>query len=119
MDYGHQLIRRLLLGIGKVAGARSVSILAPADDGNPGHTILLHVGVLDPTPELRSLATALRFHQRNNQDVAPNKNNEALKTIQSSDEHCVIIPLWTSLESGLNPQELLGHLDTPLSLIHI
>ena len=113
MDYGHQLIRRLLLGIGKVAGARSVSILAPADDGNPGHTILLHVGVLDPTPELRSLATALRFHQRNSQDVFPNKSDELLKTIPSADDNCVIVPIWTSLESGLNPQELLGHLDTP------
>ena len=50
------------MGVGKVAGARSVSILAPADDGNPGHTILRHVGVDEPTPELRSLATALRFH---------------------------------------------------------
>ena len=113
MDYGLQLIRRLLLGVGKVAGARSVSILAPADDGNPGHTILRHVGVDEPTPELRSLATALRFHARNSVEVTPHSRKDLLRVISSSDDACVIIPIWTSLESDLTPQELLGHLEAP------
>ena len=64
------------MGVGKVAGARSVSILAPADDGNPGHTILRHVGVDEPTPELRSLATALRFHARNSVEVTPHSRRD-------------------------------------------
>ena len=113
MDYGLQLIRRLLLGVGKVAGARSVSILAPADDGNPGHTILRHVGIDEPTPELRSLATALRFHARNSVEVTPHSRRDLLRVISSSDDACVIIPIWTSLESDLTPQELLGHLEAP------
>ena len=64
------------MGVGKVAGARSVSILAPADDGNPGHTILRHVGIDEPTPELRSLATALRFHARNSVEVTPHSRRD-------------------------------------------
>lgn len=113
MDYGHQLIKRLLLGIGKVAKANSVTLLAPAEGGNPGHTILLKVGIDDAVPELSSLATALRFHQHNHQSLAPNEANKPLDFISSRDEDCVLLPIWTSLESGLNPHEILGQLKVP------
>ena len=74
MDYGLQL-SETPLGAGKVAGARSVSILAPADDGNPA-TQSCDTWVLMSQHLSLPLATALRFHARNSVEVTPHSRRD-------------------------------------------